>query len=178
MDWLKDTAKIASKDGLPIKWVTPSGMLVMQDYREMVGEVFKSYISGKRVEMTLKVESTKIDKRRMASGISPNFVHSLDAAHMVSTVVRCLEAGVRTFAMVHDSFGTHAGNIDVLARELRAAFVDQYQGDVLGDFRRQVVEQLPEELAKRVPAGRADPSSACNAGGETAESSNSEYFFA
>lgn len=150
MDWLQATAKVAAKDGLPIKWVTPSGMLVVQDYREMVGQVFDSRVSGRRVQLTLKVETTKIDKRRMAAGISPNFVHSLDSAHMVCTVTRCLDAGVSYFAMVHDSFGTHAGNIDVLSQELRAAFVEQYEQDVLGGFRKQVVEQLPEELGKLI----------------------------
>lgn len=172
MDWLKEVAKVAAKDGLPIKWVAPSGMLVVQDYREAVGQRFESYISGRRVQLTLKVETTKIDKRRMASGISPNFVHSLDAAHMVSTVQRCLDAGLQSFAMVHDSFGTHAGNIDVLAQELRAAFVEQYSGDVLGGFREQVIEQLPPELAEKVPAtppfGKLDVSAVMA----------SEYFFA
>lgn len=172
MDWLKDTAKIAAKDGLPIRWTAPSGMLVMQDYRESVGERFESYISGKRVRLTLKVETHKIDKRRMASGISPNFVHSLDASHMVSTVQRCLDVGLQSFAMVHDSFGTHAGNVNVLAQELRAAFVDQYTRNVLGEFRDQVVEQLPPELAEKVPAlppfGTLEVSSVLD----------SDYFFA
>jgi hypothetical protein len=142
----------AAKDGLPIKWVAPSGMLVVQDYREMVGERFNSFISGKRVRMTLKIETTKIDKRRMAAGISPNFVHSLDASHMVSTVVECQREGLQSFAMVHDSFGTHAGNIDVLA----AAAARCVRRAVRGRRARwippqQVVDQLPAELAEKVP---------------------------
>lgn len=151
MNWLQDVAKIVAKDGLPIRWIAPSGMLVSQDYRTAKGRVLESYITGRRVQMTLAVDSVEIDKRRMASGISPNVVHSLDAAHMVSTVCQCMDSGVRSFAMVHDSFGTHAGSIDVLAQELRAAFVTQYTADVLGKFREQLIAQVPAELAEELP---------------------------
>lgn len=151
MTWLQETAKVAAQDGLPIKWVAPSGLLVVQDYRRMKGDRIESYITGRRVQIMLRIASKELDRRRMASGISPNFVHSLDAAHMVATVNRGMEYGVSAFAMVHDSFGTHAGSVDALALSLRETFVKQYEGDVLGGFRDEVVKQLPEELAKIIP---------------------------
>jgi DNA-directed RNA polymerase len=151
MTWLQEVAKVVSKDGLPIRWTAPSGMLVSQDYRTFKGKVFESYITGKRVQLTLSIDSKDIDKRRMTAGISPNFVHAADASHMVSTVCRCVTAGVWHFAMIHDSFGTHAGNIDVLAEELRGAFVEQYTPDVLGAFKAELMAQLPEELAEKLP---------------------------
>lgn len=172
MEWLQKVAKVVTKDGLPIRWTAPSGMLVSQDYRQSKGTRFDSRITGRRVVLTLSVDGSEIDKRRMAAGIAPNFVHACDAAHMVSTVVRCADAGVWHFAMIHDSFGTHAGNIDVLAEHLRGAFVEQYSVDVLGLLREELVRQLPEKLASELPP--VPPFGTLDLEGVN----HSEYFFA
>src|ERR1051325_12024987 len=59
-----------------------------------------------------------------ASGIRKRYaVHSMDAAHMMLPVSRLYAEGIRHFAMVHDSFGVHAGDIDLLHRVLREEFV-------------------------------------------------------
>lgn len=172
MGWLRGVAKVSSKTGKAIRWVTPSGMLAVQDYREILGKRITSFMTGSRVALTLSVEGDRLDKRRMGLGISPNFVHSLDASHMVSTVVSCVEKGMQSFAMVHDSYGTHAGNIDVLGQTLRETFVEQYEGNLLEHYRSQLVAQLPEELAEEIPP--------CpNTGSlELAAVLNSDYFFA
>lgn len=151
MDWLQQAARVVAKEGLPIHWETPSGMLVHQDYREQFGKVINSYISGHRVQLTLQIMGDKIDRRKMANGIAPNFVHSMDASHMVKTVGSCLDAGITAFAMVHDSYGVHAAHAEALSYHLRRAFVEMYSGDVLGNFRDQLLAQLPPELAKDLP---------------------------
>lgn len=151
MDWLQAAAKVAASEGLPIRWVTPSGLMVVQDYREMVGKQLDVDVAGQRYRMMLQNEGDKLDRRKQSAGISPNFIHSLDAAHMVRTVDYCLTAGITDFAMIHDSYGAHAGNADKLCYYLRRAFVDQYSGDVLGDFRQQLADQLTPELAAELP---------------------------
>jgi DNA-directed RNA polymerase len=151
MDWLREAAKVVASDGLPIRWVTPSGLLVLQDYREFLGKRLDFDVAGKRCQMMLKLEGDKLDRRKQSAGISPNFVHSLDAAHMMRTVSYCLHEGVTDFAMIHDSYGTHAGNAETLRYQLRRAFVDQYSAPVLEDFRNQMVDQLTPELAAKVP---------------------------
>lgn len=59
--------------------------------------------------------------------------------------------GITSFAMIHDSYGTHAGNTGTLAAALRHAFIEQYEGDVLGNFRTELAEQLPVEVAADLP---------------------------
>jgi DNA-directed RNA polymerase len=172
MKWLIEAARVAATDGLPIRWSTPVGLLVQQNYRVIVGERIKGDIAGERVRLTYSVESDQLDKRKQAQGIAPNFVHSMDAAHLMATINACAGQGITSFAMVHDSYGTHAGNIDVLAYELRRAFVDQYSKDVLGTFREQLAAQLPPELAAKIPplppTGKLDLEAIMD----------SEYFFA
>lgn len=46
----------------------------------------------------------------MKNSITPNLVQSLDAAMLHLTVHRALTlTDIRSFTMVHDSYGTHAG---------------------------------------------------------------------
>jgi len=151
MGWLQKVARVAAEGGLPVHWVTPSGFHVLQSYRNTFGKRMDVVVLGQRYQLMFNVEGTELDKRKQASGISPNFVHSLDAAHLTRTVNYCLDAGITDFAMVHDSYGTHAGNADALSMLLRRAFVDQYSGAVLEDFRKQIEQQLPEKLVKKLP---------------------------
>lgn len=151
MAWLREVSNVAAKDGLPVVWSTPAGFLVMQEYREKIGTRVNTYVGGKRLSMTLQLRGDKIDAREQAQGISPNFVHSLDAAHLMRTVEKAASRGMASFAMVHDSYGTHAGNAGALHTILREAFVEQYSGDVLGRFLDDIKRSLPEKLAAKLP---------------------------
>lgn len=172
MDWLQKASAIASEDGLPIRWETPVGLPVVQDYRESIGERLDTQITGTRIALMITREGEKLDKRRQSQGIAPNFVHSLDAAHMMMTVDLGIAHGITAFAMVHDSYGAHAGHADALNVLLRRAFVEQYREDVLGKFREALIAQLPEKLAARIPPlptfGTLDPEAVLE----------SQYFFA
>jgi DNA-directed RNA polymerase len=149
MDWLQQAARIASEDGLPIRWEAPNGFPVVQDYREQSGSGSTTEITGQRIQLMLTRDGDKLDKRRQAQGIAPNFVHSLDASHMMETVCMALDHGITAFAMVHDSYGAHAGHADTLNRLLREAFVEMYRGDVLGTFRDTLVGQLSPGWRRR-----------------------------
>lgn len=150
MQWLTDTAKVVAANDLPVSWTTPSGLPVLQSYRKTFGKKFDFDIEGKRFRIVLRVDEDNLDRAAQSRGISPNFVHSLDAAHMVRTVDYCLDSGVTHFAMIHDSYGCHAADADTLCYELRRAFVDQYSGNMLEEFRTQLVSGLPPELADKV----------------------------
>ena len=67
-------------------------------------------------------------------GIVAHLVHSMDAAHMMRTINRLHAEGIRHFAMVHDSYGVHASDVDVLNRVLREEFVRIYSEPVLQNF--------------------------------------------
>jgi DNA-directed RNA polymerase len=75
----------------------------------------------------------------------------MDASMMTLVINRCLDAGITDLAMVHDSFGTHAANMDKLNEIIREVFVDMYSSNVLEDFRNQVLAQLPPELHDKIP---------------------------
>ncbi len=145
MDWLQEVAKIAAKEGLPVIWNTPAGLKVMQEYTSSEQKRLDLTFQKVRLQLAIDTSTTKIDKRKQGSGISPNWVHSMDAAHMQLTVSRCHDEGIRSFSLIHDSYGTHAGNAWAMAKFLREEFVRMYgDHDVLAEFGREIAEMLPE----------------------------------
>jgi DNA-directed RNA polymerase, mitochondrial len=151
MDWLREVARVAASNKLPVRWETPMGLLVVQDYRIDIGETADFTVLGRRFNVLLQRTGDKLNSIKQAGGISPNFVHSLDAAHLMATVLFCEEDGMRDFAMVHDSYGCHAGKAELLQKNLRDAFVALYSNPVLENFRTGILEQLPEELHELIP---------------------------
>lgn len=146
MDWLQSCAKVVAKEGLPVTWTTPVGFPVMQRYPEMKQKRVKSKLGDSIIKLTLREEQEQIDRKRMASGISPNFVHSMDAAHLMLSVDYATQNKVTHFAMIHDSFGSHAADAEMMGSCLRHAFVDMYrENDVLEQFRESILAQVEEE---------------------------------
>lgn len=153
-DWLKSIAAVFNEAGLPIRWTTPSGFSVIQDYQRWAKkrvETFWGKIVTKRIMLDTRKKSAKLNTTKQVSAISPNFVHSMDASLMTLVINRCLDAGITDLSMVHDSFGVHACNMDKLNAIIREAFVDMYSQNVLEDFRNQVVKQLPEKYHDKIP---------------------------
>lgn len=146
MDWLRHTAKLAAAEGLPVTWITPAGLPVLQEYRDTEARRVKTVLGDSVVRLNLREEIDRLDRRRQANGISPNFVHSLDAAALMLSVQKASEAGINAFAMIHDSYGTHAAKSETLARCLREAFVQMFtEQDVLAEFKASVEALLPPE---------------------------------
>lgn len=151
MDWLQEAARVMSKADHPIRWDTPVGFPVLQDYRVMQSNRVDTIFGGVRWSTRLEQETEAIDIKRATNAISPNFIHSLDASHLMLTVNRCRAEGLTAFGMVHDSFGVHAGNIPALNRLLREAFVEMYNEDVFEDFRQAIIRQLPGVMVPALP---------------------------
>lgn len=156
MDWLQEAAKATTASGLAINWVTPSGFPVMQAYPQMEGRFVKLSLGDKVRQITLTREKDELDKRRQTAGISPNFVHSCDAAALVLAVTKAGSLGVGSIACVHDSFGTHAADTELFAQTIRTTFSKMYRDhDVLGDF-KSALESVGVILPELPPKGSLD----------------------
>jgi DNA-directed RNA polymerase len=151
MKWLQEAASLAAQENLPVRWTTPVGFPVMQVYQDTRDRRTETILAGKLVRLTMKDEQPTLDTKKMANGISPNFVHSCDAAHLLLTVARATQAGLTNFAMVHDSFGTTAADLEVFYRTVREAFVEIYTGmDVLDNFKEDVAAILSPESREKL----------------------------
>lgn len=153
MEWLKTSARLVASEGLPVRWVTPAGFPVLQDYRDTKSRKVETHIAGSRIVLALQEQEDTINKNGMANAISPNFVHSCDAAHLQLTVCRAADHGIKNFALIHDSFGTLPADTPELFMTIREAFVEMYSEiDVLARFADQLKDQLTEENQKKLPA--------------------------
>lgn len=115
-------------------WTTPLKMPVVQPYRKSSK---KSVLTNlQRISLTSPLTSDPVDKRKQLQAFPPNFIHSLDATHMMLTALKCDEIGL-TFASVHDSFWTHAGDVDTMNRIIRDAFIRMHSEDIIGRLRAE-----------------------------------------
>jgi DNA-directed RNA polymerase len=155
MKWLQDVAKVVSANGLPVIWTTPVGLPVRQFYTNQEAEILQVFVAGERTSVQFNRHGKTLNSRKQSAGISPNFVHSCDAAHMMGTISLCVGQGVTDFSMIHDSYGVHACDTPLLAEALRVAFVEQYSSDVLATFRDEIVNQLvssgADKLVEKMP---------------------------
>jgi len=146
MNWIRDVSQELSKRGYPVIWCTPTGLYIYQHYKAFKWRQITTTIDGKLLKPVIHEEDgKKIDVHRSVNGSAPNFVHSLDASALTLTVHLCNKENINSYAMIHDSYGTHAHNTPKLARLLREAFVDIYKNnDVLKDFHQAALEVLDE----------------------------------
>jgi len=149
MKWLRNVARALAKANRGMMWTTPAGFRVVHETREP--KTLRITTSDRTFLLYQEDEARKIDLRKQADGIVAHLVHSLDAAHMMLTINRLQTAGVRHFAMVHDSFGVHAGDIDFLNRALREEFVRIYSKPVLQNFLDEQREAHPDVDLPELP---------------------------
>ncbi|KAJ9709460.1 hypothetical protein PVL29_001099 [Vitis rotundifolia] len=138
MSWLGDCAKVIASENHPVRWNTPLGLPVVQPYRKLGRHLIKTSLQV----LSLQRETDKVMVKRQRTAFPPNFVHSLDGSHMMMTAVACQKAGLN-FAGVHDSYWTHACDVDEMNRILREKFVELYETPIL--------ENLLEGFQKSFP---------------------------
>jgi DNA-directed RNA polymerase len=134
MKWLQDCSKVASASGLPLYWTTPAGFVVRHFYGEITSRQVKVKLDGHRVDLRVNDVQPTLDAKAQATGIAPNFIHSLDASAMMSCINLCKAEGINSLTTIHDSYGTHASDMWKLYSCIREGFIETYRGDPLDDF--------------------------------------------
>ena len=134
MAYIKAVTSSVAKMNQPLEWTTPTGFIVRQEiYQFTTRQVNTQLLGGTKFVTSTK--SKDLDYHRMINSCAPNFVHSMDASHLTLATNYFADAGINSIAVIHDSFGTHAGATDLLRERLRASMVDMYeQHDVITNF--------------------------------------------
>ncbi|KAL4800340.1 DNA/RNA polymerase [Aspergillus venezuelensis] len=109
-------------------WTTPLGLPVVQPYRTRSPRRISTAFQD--LNIVERDSGGAVSKRKQLQAFPPNFIHSLDATHMILSAAACHEAGL-TFSAVHDSFWTHASDVDSMNSILREAFVAMHSDDVV-----------------------------------------------
>jgi DNA-directed RNA polymerase len=155
MKWLREVARAIAKANRGMAWTTPTGFLVCHETREP--KAVRVATTDHTILIYQEDETRNIDWRKQVDGMVAHLVHSLDAAHMMLTINRLHNEGLRHFAMVHDSFGVHASDVDLLNRVLREEFVRIYSEPVLQNFLNEQRAAHPDvDLPEPPQAGTLD----------------------
>ncbi len=165
--WMKSYAKEIGKTKKAIKWKTPLGLEVEQvEYKAKKVKV--SIGNARKVEF--KVYTDEIDTAEHSKGLSPNFIHSLDATHLIMTINGLKQVGINDVITVHDSFATHANDVGKMSKVLRKAFVALHQ--------KKILESLTVFFYERFEVKKEDIPYVDEEGFNLEDIMNSEYFFA
>ncbi|EKG13012.1 DNA-directed RNA polymerase bacteriophage type [Macrophomina phaseolina MS6] len=123
------TKDLSSQFSATVIWTTPLKMPVVQPYRRSKSREITTVLQYLSIVQPKSTDA--IDKRKQLQAFPPNFIHSLDATHMLLSALKCNEIGL-SFASVHDSFWTHAADVPLMNRVLRDAFVRMHSEDIVG----------------------------------------------
>lgn len=110
-------------------WTTPLKLPVVQPYRSAKGNTVSTNLQS--ITLYEPTVADSVNKRKQLQAFPPNFIHSLDATHMILSALKSTELGL-DFAAVHDSFWTHACDVDTMSRLLRDAFIRMHSEDIVG----------------------------------------------
>jgi DNA-directed RNA polymerase len=156
MDWIQRCASRVAKENKPLVWETPIGFPVWQGRKRVISKRVETELAGK-IRLRLNADSDQIDVQKQRLGAAPNFVHSMDACHLMMTILKVNELGVHNLACIHDDFGTHAEDTDKLHTALRWAFVELYsENDVLANFRDSLQSTVEQPLPPMPVKGNLD----------------------
>ena len=142
MHWLRACARlIAEKPHSDVvSWTTPMGFPVMQPYRKWKTVHMHTPLGAMVISIPDANVPAKIGKNY--NSFPPNFIHSIDASHMMMVATEAYRAGI-TFGAVHDSYWTHACDVDMLQKMIRTNFVQLHE--------RPLIKELHQDFSNRYP---------------------------
>lgn len=149
------------------RWETPSGFPVISEKWVTIKKKAVVTLCKKRIDAIYREVTDKPAIHEITSGISPNYVHSMDASHMSLVINQLNEAGVTSFGAIHDSFSVHADDVDLLLDTTKSVFITMYDCDVFADMNAQFVNCDNNFDVKKPKVGSLDLS----------KIKESQYFF-
>ena len=133
LNQMAEAHEIAGKSAIEIK--TSMGFPFKQSYKKTTTRTVELVdSSGKVMKLEVRVVLDEIDFAKQNRAFAPNVIHMMDATHKSLVVEALKKAGIKDFSMIHDSFGTHFGNMDLLLVETKKAFLEMYKGKNFMNF--------------------------------------------
>ena len=145
MEWLKTLVAIAFEEDKALYWTNPAGLRVDQNYvkpntRQIITSVMKYKY---RVH---DMGERKLHKKKQCNSVSPNYIHSVDAAHMAGVIVQLWDEGVLDMGMIHDSYAVHACDVPLMRRVILENFVEIHKVPLLDVLYEEVNQQLESDI--------------------------------
>ncbi|EGF79316.1 hypothetical protein BATDEDRAFT_35464 [Batrachochytrium dendrobatidis JAM81] len=148
------TIKPKKDNGVPARmtsviWTTPLGFPIVQPYRSHETAEIKTAMQSFTIYN--HNDPAPVNARKQSTAFPPNFIHSLDASHMMLSAIACDASNIE-FAAVHDSYWTHACDVDEMNKILREAFVRLHSENIMIRLREELIERYKtQKVMVKVP---------------------------
>ncbi|WFC97261.1 DNA-directed RNA polymerase [Malassezia brasiliensis] len=131
-------SRLGKEQMTSVIWTTALGLPIVQPYRKVKKHQIATAMQS--VYIRDPNQNFEVNPSKQSSAFPPNFIHSLDATHMILTALECQAAGL-VFASVHDSYWTHACDIETMSDVIRDTFVRLHSQDILVRLRNEFLER-------------------------------------
>ena len=123
-----------------VKWEAPSGFPV--ECEKWITSKQRSHVtfSGQRIDLIYRQATDLPALHEIVSGISPHYVHSMDASHMSLVINELHNEDIVSFGAIHDSYSVHAEDVDRLLEVTKQVFIDMYDKDMFNDMNEQFID--------------------------------------
>lgn len=151
MAFFRRCAQLLAHEGKGLVWVTPVGLPVLHLYQEYHTKKVQLFLHDREVRLFARTGPTEVvNKAKAADAVSPNVVHSLDSAALMLCVLDCVEAGVKDFSLIHDSFGAHPNDTETMYVAVRQSLINMYEAYCpFEEIRRQTYDAM--DAKEKVP---------------------------
>ena len=145
LDWLVLACRDIMEHEDSVVWETPMGFMVFNRKNKQVGKRLKIKFEGVEVNYRYRETTEEVDVRSMAAAIAPNFVHSMDACHMLQLVNRCASYNIKNLHLVHDDYGCHVNHGAALAQLAKEEFANMYLNNTpVEDFYNKYIDLISQ----------------------------------
>jgi DNA-directed RNA polymerase len=147
MNWLQSQVDGLLEKSDEIEWHSPSGFHVRQDIRHPNNIRISTQVMGKtsaRINCSVADGYLDPNKQSHVGAISPNLVHSCDAALLHLTFAYW----DKPFSVIHDCVLGRSCDMDEMSYEIRLHTAEMYKGLPLVDWAEQLGLEIPEDLMK------------------------------
>jgi len=148
MRFIQKCAQLCAHEAKPLIWTSPIGLPVVHAYEDFHINRVRIFLYDKAISPSEASKNSRItknndvyncimlnlrsrpkgtlDKMKQRNAAAPNFIHSLDASHLMFSVLAGLEEGITDYMLIHDSFATHACETKKFGYLIREQFVAMY----------------------------------------------------
>ncbi|KAJ3151647.1 DNA-directed RNA polymerase [Geranomyces michiganensis] len=150
-----------------VVWTSPLGLPVVQPYRHHKQRQVQTLLQT--ITIYDRHSPAPVNPAKQSTAFPPNYVHSLDASHMMLSALKCQEANL-TFAAVHDSYWTHAATVNVMNSIIRESFVQLHSNDLMKALRDEFIDRykghkIPVSVVLETPEKQEEWRKWCEANG-------------
>ena len=172
---LHEYQKSCDKKTGALEWSVFDKNIITMHYLKSQKKITESHIGGVRARYVWYEALKNQVSRKQRSALMANFVHSLDAYVLFRT---CVESRVSVMP-IHDSFGVHSSNVDVLRSTLRRVYADLVDNKYAATyFVSQMEELITESSSSEVGRRFVSFVESCVPFGKlSVEDINSSYYY-